>query len=126
MPRPLVAALIAVITVTGIALAASRPLTIREGGVPLHGTLDLPAGPGPFAVVVIIPGRGPTNEDGNTVTPAGIHHGPYLHISQGLSAAGFAVARMRKRDLPPSSRLGPPNRPQPTRRWAPLSANWPG
>ncbi len=109
VPRPLIVALIAAVTGTGVALAASRPLTIQEGGIALHGTLDVPAGPGPFPVVLIIPGSGPTNEDGNSVMPPGapslIQHRPYLQIAQGLSAAGFAVARMNKRDLPPTSRL---------------------
>lgn len=103
--RPVVVALIAAVAVTRVAFAASRPMIVQQGSLALHGTLDLPAGQGPFAVVVIIPGSGPTNEDGNTITPSGLRHSPYLQIAQGLNAAGFAVARMRKRDLPPSSRL---------------------
>jgi pimeloyl-ACP methyl ester carboxylesterase len=107
--KPLIVALIAAVTGAGVALAASRPLAIQEGGIALHGTLDVPAGPGPSPVVLIIPGSGPTNADGNSVMPPGapslIQHSPYLQIAQGLSAAGFAVARMNKRDLPPSSHL---------------------
>jgi pimeloyl-ACP methyl ester carboxylesterase len=60
----------------------------------LHGTLDLPAKPGPWPVVLIHAGSGPTNRDGN---------GPLVQtdclkkIGRALAAQGFAVLRIDKR-----------------------------
>jgi len=62
----------------------------------LHGTLDLPAKPGPWPVVLIHAGSGPTNRDGN---------GPFIgtdclkKIGRALAAEGFAVLRIDKRGI---------------------------
>lgn len=63
---------------------------------PLKGTLRTPAGPAQ-AVVVIIPGSGPTDRDGNN--PLGVAAAPYRLIAEGLSARGIATVRMDKRGL---------------------------
>lgn len=62
----------------------------------LDGSLDLPTGPGPFPVVVIIAGSGPTDRDGNQ--PA-MKNDCLKLLGQGLSARGVAALRYDKRGL---------------------------
>ncbi len=56
---------------TWIAMAAvgarTLPITVRRDGFALRGVLDLPDGNGPFGVIDIIPGSGPST---STATPA--------------------------------------------------------
>lgn len=59
----------------------------------LHGTLLKPAAPGP--VVLIIPGSGPTNRDGNN--PLGVKGQPYKLLAEALAAKGIASVRVDKR-----------------------------
>src|SRR4051794_11815318 len=60
----------------------------------LHGTIDLPATPGPWPVILLHAGSGPTDRDGN---------GPLVRtdclkqIGRALAAEGFAVLRIDKR-----------------------------
>lgn len=92
-------ALLAIITL-------SSPLTVQSGDAILRGFLDLPSGHGPFPAVLIIPGAGPVNADGNMGAPGAsvsIQHSPYLKIAQGLTTGGWAVARLNKRALLPST-----------------------
>ena len=67
----------------------------------LHGTLDLPATPGPWPVVLLHAGSGPTDRDGN---------GPLVRtncqkqIGRALAAEGFAVLRPDKRGIAASAK----------------------
>ncbi len=71
-----------------------EPLELRTGTGTLYGTLDLPAGPGPWPVVLMHAGSGPTNRDGN---------GPLTRtdnlkmVGRALAAEGIAVVRIDKR-----------------------------
>lgn len=65
-----------------------------DGG-PLRGTLTLPASP--REVVVIVPGSGPTNRDGDS--PAGIEAGYLKMLAQELAAAQVASIRVDKRGM---------------------------
>lgn len=65
-----------------------------DGG-PLRGTLTLPAAP--RDVVVIVPGSGPTNRDGDN--PAGINAGYLRMLAQELAAAQVASIRVDKRGM---------------------------
>ena len=62
----------------------------------LHGIIDLPACPGPWPVVFLHAGSGPTDRDGN---------GPLMRtdnlkmLGRGLAAEGFAVLRIDKRGI---------------------------
>jgi uncharacterized protein len=63
---------------------------------PLKGTMLAPAaGMGP--VVLIIPGSGPTDRDGNN--PAGVLAAPYRLLAEGLIAHGVTTVRIDKRGM---------------------------
>jgi pimeloyl-ACP methyl ester carboxylesterase len=62
----------------------------------LHGTLDLPAKPGPWPVVLLHAGSGPTNRDGNG---PGILTDCLKQTGRALAAEGFAVLRIDKRGI---------------------------
>lgn len=67
----------------------------------LFATLDLPAAPGPWPVVLVHAGSGPTNRDGN---------GPLTRtdnlkfLGRALAARGYAVLRIDKRGIGASAR----------------------
>lgn len=63
---------------------------------PLQGTLTLYDKAG-APVVLIIPGSGPTNRDGNS--PLGIRAAPYKLLAEGLAAKGIASLRIDKRGM---------------------------
>ncbi|WP_243667106.1 alpha/beta hydrolase [Pseudomonas brassicae] len=63
---------------------------------PLEGTLlSVPAQQAPR--VLIVPGSGPTNRDGNS--PLGIRAAPYRLLAQGLAQQGISSVRIDKRGL---------------------------
>lgn len=70
----------------------------------LYATLDLPPQPAPWPVVVLHPGSGPTDRNGN---------GPllatdcYKQLGRALAAKGFAVLRIDKRGIAASAKAGP-------------------
>jgi uncharacterized protein len=71
-------------------LEASGPLG------PLRGTLLAPASQR-AAVVLIIPGSGPTDRDGNS--PLGLRSATYRLLAEGLGARGIASVRIDKRGM---------------------------
>ena len=79
--------------------AASLPGTPIEAPgplAPLKGSLVMPAGK-PAATIVIIPGSGPTDRDGNS--PLGVSAAPYRLLAEGLAARGIASVRIDKRGM---------------------------
>jgi hypothetical protein len=71
---------------------------------PLKGTMLAPdaaavrdAAAGAGAVVLIIPGSGPTDRDGNNTS--GVLAAPYRLLAQGLAARGITTVRIDKRGL---------------------------
>ena len=62
---------------------------------PLGGMLDDPDGKAPL--VVMIPGSGPTDRDGNN--PLGVAGGPYRQLAEALNAKGVATLRVDKRGM---------------------------
>lgn len=83
-----------------LALAGTAPLMAQEVTVPgpqgdLAGTLVAPAEGKP--VVIIIPGSGPTDRDGNN--PMGVTAGTYRLLSEGLAARGIGSLRIDKRGM---------------------------
>ncbi|MEM7172415.1 MAG: alpha/beta fold hydrolase [Pseudomonadota bacterium] len=63
---------------------------------PLRGTLLVPSGP-VLDVVMILPGSGPTDRDGNS--PLGIQAATYRLLAEGLADHGMASLRTDKRGL---------------------------
>ncbi len=69
-----------------------KDVTIGEGKWKLPGTLTLPTGKGPFPVVVLVHGSGPSDRD-ETIGP----NKPFKDIAWGLATEGIAVLRYSKR-----------------------------
>jgi hypothetical protein len=86
-------------------MTASPPvqeeLTAPGPDGPLSGTLTLPAGGAPLAagvpVLLIVPGSGPTDRDGNS--PPGIRAAPYRLLAEALARRGYPSLRIDKRGL---------------------------
>jgi pimeloyl-ACP methyl ester carboxylesterase len=74
---------------------AAAPLTIPGPQGPLAGTF-VDGGKG-APVVVIIPGSGPTDRDGNN--PLGVKAAPYRMLAEGLAAKGVSTLRIDKRGM---------------------------
>jgi pimeloyl-ACP methyl ester carboxylesterase len=82
--------------------ANSLELKTKTGTV--HGTLDLPSGKGPFPVVLIIAGSGPTDRDGNQ---RGLKNDSLKLLGKGLAAQGVAVLRYDRRGVAASAAAAP-------------------
>jgi len=77
------------------AVAAAVPMTAPGPLGPLAGTLLDARSHAP--VVLIIPGSGPTNRDGNN--PLGVTSSPYRLLAEALAAKGISTVRIDKRGL---------------------------
>lgn len=65
-----------------------------DDGVPLAGTLTLPAGPGPYPAVLLLHGSGPLDRDGNTPKlPINLAR----PVAEALAAQGIATLRYDRR-----------------------------
>jgi uncharacterized protein len=87
-----------------LALAADpapEPIELKTDTGTLHGVFDLPAGAGPWPVVFIHPGSGPTDRDGNS----GLTKNDSLkRLGAALRDAGFACLRIDKRGVAASGK----------------------
>lgn len=96
MKSLLLAAAAALVTVTP-AMAQTAPVELTAPGPEgaLAGTLIDPDAKAPL--IVIIPGSGPTDRDGNN--PMGVAGGPYRQLAEALAAKGIATLRADKRGM---------------------------
>lgn len=89
--------------------AAAAPVAseVKAGanGV-LAGTLLKPGG-ATRAAMIIVPGSGPTDRDGNN--PAGVKAASYRKLAEALAAKGVATVRIDKRGMFGSAAAGDPN-----------------
>lgn len=89
------------IAALGLAVPAAPPTaTPQEISAPgprgdLHGTLIPPAAGQP--VILILPGSGPTDRDGNS--PMGVRAASYRLLAEALAARGIGTARIDKRGI---------------------------
>lgn len=88
-------ALMAAVPAAAAAPATPVELTIPGPQGPIAGTLLDPGGKGP--AIVIIPGSGPTDRDGNN--SLGVKGAPYRMLAEALAARGIATLRADKRGL---------------------------
>ena len=77
------------------AAVAAVPMTAPGPQGPLEGTL-LDAGPH-APIVLIVPGSGPTDRDGNN--PVGVTASPYRLLAEALAAKGVSSVRIDKRGM---------------------------
>ncbi|CAN5713582.1 alpha/beta hydrolase [soil metagenome] len=68
----------------------------------IHGSLLLPAAAGPYPLVLLHAGSGPTDRDGNTILIPGANNSLKL-LAEGLAAQGIASVRYDKRGIAASA-----------------------
>lgn len=73
-----------------------KPIEARGPLAPLKGTLLSPAKPG-APVVLIVPGSGPTDREGNN--PLGVNAATYKLLARDLASRGIATVRIDKRGM---------------------------
>lgn len=73
-----------------------EPVELKTPTGTLHGVLDLPAGDGPFPAVLLHPGSGPTDRDGNQ---AQLKNDSLKLLGRALAADGIACLRIDKRGV---------------------------
>ena len=82
--------------------AMDREVSVDGGKAPMYGSLMTPAGARPNAKpgpgVLLIPGSGPTDRDGNSTVP-GVMPANLKLIAEGLAAAGVPSLRYDKRAI---------------------------
>ncbi|WP_332804109.1 alpha/beta hydrolase [Sphingomonas sp. RT2P30] len=97
-PRPVIAlATLALVAAAALPPANAVPVEVTAPGPegPLAGTLIDPDPKAP--AVLILPGSGPTDRDGNN--RGGVAGGPYRQLAEALAADGIATLRVDKRGL---------------------------
>jgi len=85
-------------------LSRSHPVHIPADPAPLAGTLLLPDGPGPHPALIVLPGSGPVDRDGNL--PGLANNGLRL-LAEGLAEHGIATLRADKRGVGASHAAAP-------------------
>jgi pimeloyl-ACP methyl ester carboxylesterase len=83
----------------------SPPTPVEIAAGDLHGVLLSPRKNAP--VVLIVPGSGPTDRDGNN--PLGVKANGYKLLAEGLAEKGIATVRVDKRGMFASAPAGDPN-----------------
>src|SRR5688572_2979729 len=83
------------VTVAMTAAPIEKPLTARGPQGDLAGTLVDAGKAAP--VVLIIPGSGPTDRNGNN--PLGVTAAPYRLLAEGLAGRGISSVRIDKRGM---------------------------
>ena len=92
------------IILASVALSALASETFVEKTIDVNGPSGIltgyyriPAAVNPAPIVIIVPGSGPTDHNGNS--PLGINASSYLYLATGLAEAGLASIRIDKRGM---------------------------
>jgi pimeloyl-ACP methyl ester carboxylesterase len=88
---------IAIVMAAALAAAPVESAVEIPGGLAPFKATELAPGGKPQAAVVILPGSGPTDRDGNN--PMGVRGSSYRLLAEGLAAQGVASLRMDKRGM---------------------------
>jgi pimeloyl-ACP methyl ester carboxylesterase len=83
--------------VKAITSASALDVSLDTGTGALSGTLTTPDGKERMPVVLIVPGSGPTDRDGNS--PLGVQCNTYKMLADDLAADGIATLRYDKRGI---------------------------
>lgn len=86
---------LAIMLALGASTQVSGDIEAPGPSGPLRGTLVLPAKDAP--IVLMIPGSGPTDRDGNS--PLGVRAAPYRLLAEGLAGQGIGSVRIDKRGM---------------------------
>jgi hypothetical protein len=79
----------------------TEPVELKTDTGTLHGTIDLPAGKGPWPVVLLHPGSGPTDRDGNNPQ---MKNDSLKMVGVALADANIACLRIDKRGIAASAK----------------------
>jgi pimeloyl-ACP methyl ester carboxylesterase len=83
--------------VKSITSSSALDVSLDTGTGALSGTLTTPDGKERMPVVLIVPGSGPTDRDGNS--PLGVQANTYKMLADDLAARGIATLRYDKRGI---------------------------
>jgi pimeloyl-ACP methyl ester carboxylesterase len=107
--KPVLAVILGIVFMSTVSPAVSAPVeTFVEVQGPsgvLKGTMLAPADAKGAPAVVIIPGSGPTDRDGNS--PMGLKAAPYRLLAEALAGLGVASVRIDKRGMYASAAAAP-------------------
>jgi pimeloyl-ACP methyl ester carboxylesterase len=78
-----------------------EPVELKVASGTLYGMIDLPAGRGPWPVVLLHPGSGPTDRDGNNPL---MRNNSLKMLGRALAADGIAVLRIDKHGIGASAK----------------------
>src|SRR5687768_10779223 len=85
--------------------SVAASISVTSGKAKLFGTLQTPRAPGPYPVVLIVAGSGPTDRDGNSLLLPGKNNSLRM-LAEGLAQRGIASVRYDKRGIGESAMLG--------------------
>lgn len=92
----LLACLLLLLACSGMASPVPQEVTFAGKGIELSGTLSLPSNAKKFPAVLLMPGSGPTDRNGNQ---PGFQTNLLLDISDSLAKNGYATLRFDKRPV---------------------------
>jgi hypothetical protein len=98
----MIAKVLLAVSFTGI-LMATEPVTLETSTGTLYGTLEVPSGSGPFPVVLIHAGSGPTDRDGNSPALPGKNDSLKM-LAEALAKQGIASLHYDKRAIAASAK----------------------
>ncbi len=93
--------LLALLTLAADPEGKSEAVELKTPTGTLYGTLDLPPGDGPWPAVLIHPGSGPTDRDGNQ---PGMRNDSLKMLGRALAEKGIACLRVDKRGVGASAK----------------------